>query len=83
MNKEIQKPQSHSNNKRAKKKQLKVSDWLDGTDVKTTFNISESTLARYRKSGDIPYAVFGKKYLYPKSFFEKSLVKKIVNAHLM
>lgn len=57
--------------------------WLDSYDVKNKFNISDSTLARYRKKQLIPYTKFGKKYLYPLSFFTKSLSKKIVNSHLL
>lgn len=57
--------------------------WLDSSDVKKTFHISESTLSRYRKNNEIPYTLLGKKYLYPEIFFTKSLMKKVVNAHLL
>ena len=57
--------------------------WLDGADVKCQFNISDSTLARYRKNNTIPYSKLGNKYIYPESFFTQSLKKKMVNQHLM
>lgn len=57
--------------------------WLDSASVKITYHISNSTLARYRKNNQIPYTKLGNKYLYPESFFTKSLMKKVVNAHLL
>jgi predicted site-specific integrase-resolvase len=57
--------------------------WLDNADVKRFYNISDSTLARYRRDGKIPYTKFGNKILYPQSFFNQSLKKKMVNQHLM
>ena len=57
--------------------------WLDDVDVKKLLNCSASTLARYRNKNTIPYIKLGGKYLYPASFFTKSLLKKVVNAHLL
>lgn len=58
-------------------------NWLDAHDVKSRFNISDSTLWRYRKENKIPYSKFGNKILYPESFFTQSLKKKIINSHLL
>jgi hypothetical protein len=57
--------------------------WYDNTDVKRILNISDSTLARYRKSNKVPFTKIGNKILYPKSFFNQSLKKKLTNPHLM
>lgn len=62
---------------------LHAEQWLDSADVKTKFNISDSTLARFRKNQLIPFSLLGKKYYYPQSFFTKSLKSKLVNAHLL
>lgn len=57
--------------------------WLDAFEVKKRFNISDSTLWRYRKNNKIPYTTLGNKVLYPESFFSKSLKEKMVNSHLL
>ena len=57
--------------------------WLDAHDVKTHFNISDSTLWRYRKADKIPYSKMGNKFVYPQSFFTLSLKKKMINSHLL
>jgi hypothetical protein len=57
--------------------------WYDGADVKQLFNISDSTLARYRRENKIPFTRFGNKILYPESFFTESLKKKMQNKHLL
>jgi len=57
--------------------------WLDSSAIKTKFNISESTLYRMRKNNQIPYTKFGRRCLYPSSFFDKSLVQKLQNKELM
>jgi len=57
--------------------------WLDAFQVKSRFNISDSTLWRYRKTNKIPYTILGNKVLYPESFFSKSLKDKMVNSHLL
>lgn len=57
--------------------------WLDGADVKRLFHISDSTLWRYRKNNLIPFSKIGNKYVYPESFFTKSLLEKMENAHLL
>lgn len=67
-----------------KLQQPQVKDgWLDAFQVKTRFNISDSTLWRYRKTDKIPYTILGNKVLYPESFFSKSLKEKMVNSHLL
>lgn len=57
--------------------------WYDNADVKRVLNISDSTLARYRKTNKVPFTKVGNKILYPKSFFNQSLKKKLTNPHLM
>ncbi len=57
--------------------------WYDGADVKQLFNISDSTLARYRREKKVPFTRFGNKILYPESFFNESLKKKMENKHLL
>ena len=64
-------------------KSVTKENWLDAHDVKSRFNISDSTLWRYRKENKIPYSKFGNKILYPESFFTQSLKKKIINSHLL
>lgn len=57
--------------------------WLDSADVKIRFKISDTTLWRLRKENKIPYSKMGNKFVYPESFFTKSLVNKMKNAHLL
>ena len=57
--------------------------YYDGADIKQLFNISDSTLARYRRENKIPFTRFGNKILYPESFFTESLKKKMQNKHLL
>jgi Helix-turn-helix domain len=57
--------------------------WYDNVDVMRILNISESTLARRRKQEKIPYTELGGKYYYPREFFEKSMVAKMKNKHLI
>lgn len=59
------------------------SNWLDSADVKRRFHFSDTTLWRYRKDQKIPFSKIGNKFFYPESFFTKSLVKKMENAHLL
>ncbi|KQR90821.1 hypothetical protein ASG01_14750 [Chryseobacterium sp. Leaf180] len=47
-----------------------LSDFMDGTDVRNLLHISDSTLRRMRKSGQLPCIRIGKKYYYPKPFFQ-------------
>jgi hypothetical protein len=47
------------------------------------FNISDSTLLRYRKEKKIPFTKLGGRFLYPKAFFTKSLMEKLENKHLL
>ncbi len=64
-------------------RKMDTETWLDSADVKMKFHISDSTLSRYRKRKLVPYTKLGNKYLYPESFFNKSLKQKIVNSHLL
>ncbi len=57
--------------------------WYDSADVMQLYNISDSTLARYRKENKIPFTRLGGRFLYPKSFFTKSLMEKLENKHLL
>lgn len=57
--------------------------WLDSADVKIRFKISDTTLWRLRKENKIPYSKMGNKFVYPESYFTKSLVNKMKNAHLL
>ena len=57
--------------------------WLDSQDVKKIFRISERTLVRLRKKDALPFFKVGSKYLYPESYFTKSLREKLVNKHLL
>lgn len=65
------------------KQQANTNIWYDGADLKQLFNFSESTLIRYRKNNQIPFTKLGGRYFYPKSFFTKSLLKKMENKHLL
>jgi hypothetical protein len=57
--------------------------WYDNSDIKRLFNISESTLTRYRKEKKIPFTRLGGRILYPKVFFTNSLMEKLENKHLL
>ncbi|MDP5027724.1 MAG: helix-turn-helix domain-containing protein [Flavobacterium sp.] len=65
------------------KQQANNDIWYDGADIKQLFNISESTLIRYRKEKKIPFSRLGGRFLYPKTFFTKSLMEKMENKHLL
>jgi len=56
---------------------------LDSADLKIRFKVSNTTLWRLRKENKIPYSKMGNKFVYPESFFTKSLVNKMKNAHLL
>lgn len=43
---------------------FKLSDWIDGQDVKVAFNISQKTLQNMRNKGRLPYSKFGGKIMY-------------------
>ena len=66
---------------KSRKKNLTL--WYDSLEVMELLNISASTLARRRKSGQIPYVELGGKNYYPREFFEKSMVAKMKNKHLI
>ena len=53
--------------------------WLDSSDVKRMFNISDSTLYRLRISKEIPFTKIGGKFVYPKSFFVSTLGNRCRN----
>ncbi len=63
--------------------QAKNDIWYDSADIKVLFNISESTLIRYRKEKKIPFTKLGGRFLYPKAFFTKSLMERMENKHLL
>ncbi len=65
------------------KQQANNDIWYDGADIKQLFNISDPTLGRYRKDKKIPFTKLGGRFLYPKSFFTKSLMDKMENKHLL
>ncbi|TAF08743.1 MAG: DNA-binding protein [Flavobacteriia bacterium] len=65
------------------KQQANNDIWYDGADIKQLFNISDPTLSRYRKDKKIPFTKLGGRFLYPKSFFTKSLMDKMENKHLL
>ncbi len=65
------------------KEQANNDIWYDSADVMKLYNISDSTLARFRKNSTIPFTKFGGRYLYPKSYFSKSLMQKMENKHLL
>jgi hypothetical protein len=54
-------------------------EWLDSADIKQLFHFSDSKLYRLRKSNAIPSTSIGKRFYYPKSFFNFALVQKIKN----
>jgi hypothetical protein len=65
------------------KEQANYDIWYDSADVMQLYNISDSTLARYRKEEKIPFTKLGGRFLYPKAFFTKSLMEKLENKHLL
>jgi hypothetical protein len=66
---------------KSRKKNLDM--WYDNVDVMQLLNISESTLARRRKLGKIPYTELGGKYYYPREFFDRTMIAKMKNKHLI
>ena len=65
------------------KEQANNDIWYDSADVMQLYNISDSTLARYRKEDKIPFTRLGGRFLYPIDYFTKSLMEKLVNKHLL
>jgi hypothetical protein len=65
------------------KEQANNDIWYDSADVMQLYNISDSTLARYRKEDKIPFTRLGGRFLYPKHYFTKSLMEKMENKHLL
>ena len=53
--------------------QIVASIMFDNADVKRYLNISDSTLYRLRTQKAIPFIKIGKKYYYPRLFFEQLL----------
>lgn len=47
-------------------------EYYDSVDVKQLLKISDRTLQRLRKSGEIPHIRIGKKIFYSKSFFTEA-----------
>ena len=47
-------------------------EYYDSADVKQLLKISDRTLQRLRKSGEIPHIRIGRKIFYPKSFFSEA-----------
>jgi len=58
-------------------------NWLDAADLKQRFSISDATLYRYRVKKKIPFTKLGGRFLYPESFFTKSLMAKMENSELL
>jgi hypothetical protein len=54
-------------------------EWLDSADIKQLFHLSDSKLYRLRKTNAIPSTSIGKRFYYPKSFFNAALLQKIKN----
>ena len=54
-------------------KQKFSEDWIDGSCVMITLNISVRTLARYRANNTIPFSRIGGRIYYNKSDIEKIL----------
>lgn len=57
--------------------------WLDSADIKQLFHFSDSKLYRLRKANKIPHELIGGTYVYPKSYFTKTLLQKIKNREKM
>ncbi|WP_234110028.1 MULTISPECIES: helix-turn-helix domain-containing protein [Chryseobacterium] len=58
------------------KMQSEDKGFYDSADIKMLLNISDKTLYRYRKSGQLHFFVLGGKYYYPKTFLKKVLRKR-------
>ena len=78
----IQADKGEQKNSQKDKKNTTVK-WYDNADVKRILNISDSTLARYRKNKVIPFVLLGKKYIYPGKYFNEVLMEKVQNKHLI
>ena len=80
---EFRKPVKMKKKEKTKNRKKELDMWYDNADVLQILKISESTLARYRKQDKIPFSKLGSKYYYPREFFEKSMVAKMENKHLI
>ncbi len=56
-------------------------EWLYSADIMQILKISESTLRRMRKKGEIPFQKIGGTYRYPSIYIEKTLLEKVMKKH--
>jgi hypothetical protein len=56
-----------------KRDQIIASTFYDNADVKVLLKVCDRTLYRYRTQKLIPYVKIGKKFFYPRQFFERSM----------
>lgn len=54
----------------------KDEQYYDNADLKIMFKVSDSTLYRMRKRGELPFIKPGGKIFYPKSFFNITLLNR-------
>ncbi|MFV0190274.1 MULTISPECIES: helix-turn-helix domain-containing protein [Empedobacter] len=54
----------------------KVHEFYDSADVQRLLNVSEKTLYRMRRNKTIPCFKLGKKYFFPKHFFNIKFLDK-------
>lgn len=52
-------------------------EWYDSADLKNHFHFSESKIYFLRKTNQIPYTKIGGRYVYPKRYFDATLLKKM------
>ena len=77
------KPGKKKKKTQAKAPKRDLTKWYDNADAKIALKISDSTLARLRKDQKIPFTKVGNKYYYPRDYFDKSLMQKLENKHLI
>ena len=56
---------------------IPMPQFWDGYEVKQFLKISESTLYRLRKNGELPYIQIGNRYYYPKEVILEQLAHRI------
>lgn len=89
---QVRKKSQKSAKKKSKTKDKKKADkrtkmdlnaYLDNADLKQLLKVSNSTIVRLRNKKEIPFFKIGTKYYYPREFFQKSIMEKMENKHLL
>lgn len=53
-------------------------EWYHNADLMQLLKITDRTLSRYRKNGILPFKKIGGRIYYPKSYFNKTIIRSIL-----